>query len=448
MVNIVSIEEKYAALWQGCKVQSNLLPELEKIAEKLHYDRGFYEKIEWYYPNLPWYWAGIIHAKSDFEDSAQFFEQITQKLRKIQGEQIPKRISARLLAFDACNEFQGKDSEGITPFVWAGTNHTKTIDSVAGCAAILYFLQALGLKDNQSEQGQFNLKVTADTVFKSCSLPSNKLQPSERLSFTAGRQMEITEVAIADAHHLRVTLKTPIDNQRAWFIYGGHIQIDGCTIATFTAKPKTLEEKIVAYCEKKGYKIDKEPGCKNIIYIEGMNPDGTLNDNALNVWNDLRIVIEFKDGKPKMIGCWEATTNPGKYYTFKPMNPKGAAIIAFGQYRAWQVGIHTPGGGHEALVQTGGPVTVHRDANRNGRRDEGDSMDSGMFGINQHWGGDNPKSDVGRWSAGCQVGRTKQGHRDFMAIIKSDPRYQANRKYIFSSTIIDGKDLLAQFPAN
>jgi hypothetical protein len=46
-----------------------------------------------------------------------------------------------------------------------------------------------------------------------------------------------------------------------------------------------------------------------------MNPDGTLNDNALNVWNDLRIVIDFRDGKPKIIGCWEATTNPGKYYT-------------------------------------------------------------------------------------------------------------------------------------
>ncbi|WP_190934431.1 hypothetical protein [Nostoc sp. FACHB-133] len=185
-----------------------------------------------------------------------------------------------------------------------------------------------------------------------------------------------------------------------------------------------------------------------IIYIEGMNPDGTLNNNALNVWNDLRIVIEFKDGKSKMIGCWEATTNPGKYYTYNPLNSKGAAIIAFGQYTAWQVGTHGQASPHEALVQTGGSVTVHRDANRSGTRDAGDSIDSGHFGINQHWGGDNPKSDVGRWSAGCQVGRTKQGHREFMAIVKSDPRYQANRSFTFTSTIIDGKDLLAQFPAS
>ncbi|MEC4817208.1 MAG: hypothetical protein SAK29_28655 [Scytonema sp. PMC 1069.18] len=448
MVNVVSTEEKYAELWLRCKVQSNLLPDLEKIAEKLHYDRGFYEKIEWFYPNLPWYWAGILHAKTDFEDFTQFFERIRQKLRKIQGEQIPARRSARLLAFDAYNDFQGKDSQGITPFVWAGTNHTKTTDSVAGCAAILYFLEAIGLKDDQTEQGQFNLKVTSNTVFKSCSLPSNKLSASEKATVTAGRQWEITEVAIADAQHLRVMLKAPVQERRIWFIYGGHIQIDGCKIATATTKPKTLEEKIVAYCERKGYKIDKQPGYKNIIYIEGMNPDGTLNDNALNVWNDLRIVIEFQDGKPKMIGCWEATTNPGKYYTHKPMNPKGAAIIAFGQYAAWKVGTHTPGGGHEALVQSGGPVTVHRDANRSGSRDKGDSMDSGFFGINQHWGGDNPKSDVGRWSAGCQVGRTRQGHREFMAIVKSDPRYRKDRNCVFKSTIIDGKDLLAQFPAS
>ena len=234
MTNTVSLEKKYTELWQGCKVQSNLLPELEKIAEKLDYDRGFYEKIEWYYPNLPWYWAGILHAKADFQNPTQFFAQLTHKLKKIQGEQIPARPSARLLAFDAYNDFQNKDIQGITPFVWAGTNHTQTIDSAAGCGAILYFLQAIGLKDGQTEQGQFNLKVISDTVFKSCSLPSNKLEASEKVTVKAGRELEITEVAIADDQHLRVMLKAPVQEQRIWFIYGGHVQIDGCKIATVT----------------------------------------------------------------------------------------------------------------------------------------------------------------------------------------------------------------------
>jgi|GEM_PF-1453614 len=448
MTSTVSIAEKYTQLWQACKVQSNLLPELEKIAEKLHYDRGFYEKIEWYYPNLPWYWAGILHAMANFEGSSLFLEQITRKLSKIQGEQIPVKLSSRLLAFDACNDFQGKDNQGITPFVWAGTNHTKTIDSTPGCAAILYFLLALGLKDDQTEQGQFNLKVTADTVFKSCSLPTEKLSASEKTNVKAGTQLQVIEVAISDAQHVRVTLKAPFQERRVWFIYGGHVEIEGCKIAAAPTKPKTLAEKIIAYCEKKGYKIFQQPGHKNIFYLEGMNEDGTLNNNAFNAWNDLRIVVEFQEAKPKIIGCWEATTQPGKYYTYKPMNPKGAAMIAFGQYTAWQVGKHGQADPHEALVQTGGPVTVHRDTNRSGSRDAGDYMDSGFFGINQHWGGDNPKSDIGRWSAGCQVGRTRQGHRDFMKIIKSDPRYQANRSFVFTSTIIDGKDLLAQFPAS
>ncbi|MBO3464034.1 hypothetical protein G7B40_022900 [Aetokthonos hydrillicola Thurmond2011] len=108
--------------------------------------------------------------------------------------------------------------------------------------------------------------------------------------------------------------------------------------------------------------------------------------------------------------------------------------------------MHGQANPHEALVQTGGSVTVYRDANRSGTLDAGESTDSGEFGINQHWGG-GPNDDIGRWSAGCQVGRTRKGHREFMAIVKSDPRYQANRSFVFTSTIIDGKDLLAQFPA-
>ena len=210
-------------------------------------------------------------------------------------------------------------------------------------------------------------------------------------------------------------------------------------------KPTTLAERIIAYCEDKQYQIDRNPGEKNIIYIEGMNPDGTLNEDQLNVWNDLRIVIEFKNDKPEIIGCWQATTEPGRYYVVNPINSNGAARIAFGQYRAWQLGTHGNADPHEALIQTGGPVTVHRDKNRDGSR-AGDMVESGYFGINQHWGGDSPESDIGRWSAGCQVGRTRQGHREFMKIVKSDPRFLNNNRYVFSSIIIPGDDLVKTYP--
>ncbi|HEY9667605.1 MAG TPA: hypothetical protein V6C91_12425 [Coleofasciculaceae cyanobacterium] len=210
-------------------------------------------------------------------------------------------------------------------------------------------------------------------------------------------------------------------------------------------KPRNLEERIIAYCEEKGYQINRGVGEKNIIYVEGMYPDGTLNDDAPFIWNDTRMVIEFFDGVPKIIGRWEATTEPGRYYTMRPMNINGAARIAFGQHRAWQVGTHSPGGAHEALIQTGGPVTVHRDLNKDGAR-TGDRTERGHFGINQHWGGDSPKSDIGRWSAGCLVGRTRDGHREFMKIVKQDSRYLKNKGHVFSVIVIPGDDLFAKFP--
>ena len=128
-----------------------------------------------------------------------------------------------------------------------------------------------------------------------------------------------------------------------------------------------LAQRIVAAMERKGYVLDRGPGEVNIVYVEGLNPDGTANDDADNEWNDLRLVIGFDAyHKPRIIGAWAATTEPGRYYVDHPVNSAGAARILFGQYRAWQVGMHR--GDHEALVQTGGTVTVCRDRNKDGLR--------------------------------------------------------------------------------
>ena len=106
------------------------------------------------------------------------------------------------------------------------------------------------------------------------------------------------------------------------------------------------------------------------------------------------------------------------------MNPKGAARIAFNQYKAWSVGTHRASSpqGHEALVQTA-PVAVYRDLNKDFKR-PGDRVDTGLFGINQHWGYDAPMGDLGTTSAGCLVGRTKNGHRQFMALVKQGSAIQ------------------------
>lgn len=205
-----------------------------------------------------------------------------------------------------------------------------------------------------------------------------------------------------------------------------------------------LVDKIVDYMKLKGYRIHDSDDKRNIVYVEGMNIDGTLNCDRADVFNDIRCVFEFCNGKPKMLGVWGATTEPGRYYTNNPLNHKGAARIKFGQYKAWKVGQHGNKDPHEALVQCG-IVTVHRDLNKDLIR-TGDKLDTGYFGINQHWGGDSPINSIGRWSAGCLVGRTRVGHREFMTIVKKDPDYLKNRSYVFDTTIIAGDDLIKHFP--
>ncbi|MFN6475345.1 peptidoglycan-binding domain-containing protein [Nostoc sp. DedQUE07] len=198
--------------------------------------------------------------------------------------------------------------------------------------------------------------------------------------------------------------------------------------------------RILKYMQAKGYQVFSNNQEYNIVYIEGLNADGTLNNDAPNVFNDRRIVIEVVDGVPKIAGNWEATSEPGSYYTYHPINAGGAARIQFGQYKAWAVGIHGNAEPHEALVQVR-DITVCRDFNKDGTR-TGDKLDTGLFAVNQHWGYDYPANDINNASAGCLVGRTRQGHREFMSLAKRDRRYKANNGYIFYATVIPGDDFV------
>ncbi|HAA29278.1 MAG TPA: peptidoglycan-binding protein [Cyanobacteria bacterium UBA8553] len=208
-----------------------------------------------------------------------------------------------------------------------------------------------------------------------------------------------------------------------------------------------LAGRIIKYMLTKNYYVAIKPGEYNIIYVEGMNADDTENNDARNQFNDRRIVIEIFDGIPKIVGNWEATTEPGNFYTNNPMNPRGAARIKFDQYKAWRVGPHITKSTNQpkALVQVEN-VTVHRDFDRNGIR-TGDKLDTGLFGINQHHANGAPHHDIGKWGAGCFVGRTVAEHDKFMNLIMQDRRYKLNKNHIFWTTIIPGDDLVKQFPS-
>ena len=197
-----------------------------------------------------------------------------------------------------------------------------------------------------------------------------------------------------------------------------------------------LPDRVIAAMERKGYRVDRGPGEVNIVYVEGMDPDSTPHANEADKWNDLRLVIRFEGGKPKIVGSWAGTTGPGRYWTENPMDPAGAARIEFGQYQAWKVGEYY---GQEALIQTGA-VMISRDQNKDGLR-TGDQLYTGNFGLHQHGGYDLP--EIRRTGAGALIGQSMKGHRDFMAIVKSDPRYQADHDYVFATTILRAFDVLA-----
>jgi hypothetical protein len=207
--------------------------------------------------------------------------------------------------------------------------------------------------------------------------------------------------------------------------------------------PASLEGRLVKAMLAANQWVARHPDCVNVVYVEGMDADGAVNDDAPNVFNDLRVVLRVnRAGNPEIVERWDATTEPGKYYTsVQKVDPRGAARIAFGQYKAWSVGTHRAGTptAHEALVQTA-PISVFRDLNEDFER-QGDPEVEGLFGINQHWGYDLPKSDIGRASAGCLVGRTKSGHRAFMALCRADPRYVANNSYRFMTAVMPAADV-------
>lgn len=200
----------------------------------------------------------------------------------------------------------------------------------------------------------------------------------------------------------------------------------------------SLAGRIVRAMEKNGYWIARHPACTNIVYIEGMDPNGTPNDNRNNVFNDTRLVFRLDgNGVPSIVGAWEATTEPSRKWTMEPMNPGGAFHIKFGQYKSWIKGwYHT----HDALIQVG-EIEGFRDPHKTLKRDYRYPVKGSEFGVHHHWGYDLPHDDMGNSSAGCLVGRATSGHRQFMSIVMQDPRYAANPGYRFMAAIMPVGDL-------
>jgi hypothetical protein len=203
--------------------------------------------------------------------------------------------------------------------------------------------------------------------------------------------------------------------------------------------------------QAKGFFVARLPGFLNIVYVEGADKSGRHNVDAPNVFNDRRTVFHFdKSGNPVMDVNALCTTEPGQFYTDNPLDPGGAARIAFGQYKSWTVGTHHPElqapRKHEALIQAD-KIHIFRDKNKDGiRPGDKESIVGSATGINQHSGLNQSPSNIGRVSAGCLVGQDGDEHKKFMTVVKADRRFIANHGYKFMTTIIAGDDLDKKVP--
>jgi hypothetical protein len=206
-----------------------------------------------------------------------------------------------------------------------------------------------------------------------------------------------------------------------------------------------LASRIVRCMQEKKHWIARLPGYVNIVYVEGANEDGSANANTPDRFNDRRIVLTLKSGAPKILGNWQATTEPGNHFTMNPVHALGAGRIQLGQYKAWNVGIHTGlsgGNSHEGLLQAVS-ISICRDKNKDFKR-KGDFVDTNNDGFNQHHASDRKEHlGIGKHGAGCLVGRRILEHEDFMKIVKSDPRFQTSNGYKFMTTVVEVADLPA-----
>ncbi len=153
---------------------------------------------------------------------------------------------------------------------------------------------------------------------------------------------------------------------------------------------------IINVMQGKGYRVfeNRKGHDLNLVGIRTSSVDAnTFNDwvTAFYIFNDDWNFFAFP-----------ATTDPGTFYRKEPLNVKGTAVMKPGQYRgAYKIGKHKQ---YKALEQKK-PMTVYRDANRDGRLDTaGMEEDTGNYKTNIHRSNAHrPSVVVGKWSAGCQV---------------------------------------------
>ena len=156
------------------------------------------------------------------------------------------------------------------------------------------------------------------------------------------------------------------------------------TVARPAARPRLIRDQVLGRLIAAGVDVDRTPLILVGIRAYYRDTLGAAGRNDRGIYDDAFALIG-----PGFFRTFNGNTDPSRYRKGKGTGAgKGMACLKAGLYRAHQFGKHK---GYEALIQTGGAVTVYRDG-------EPDYPDTGYFGINIHRGGQTTTS-----SEGCQT---------------------------------------------
>lgn len=191
--------------------------------------------------------------------------------------------------------------------------------------------------------------------------------------------------------------------------------------------------KIKQLAQKKGYKIYTAPFKLNIWGFRSPSRIPNAFDDEIHVFTN----IETNQKVRWAYFVFKCTTDPGTYWLNNPIQPKGTAILAPGQYEnAYKIDKHR--GKYYALCQRLGKVQVIRDYNRDSVLDFLSGVKTwGFYGINIHRArrvGETFKVD--RHSAGCQVFKNAKDFQFFMKLCEKHRSIHGNK---FTYTLLDEK---------
>jgi hypothetical protein len=185
--------------------------------------------------------------------------------------------------------------------------------------------------------------------------------------------------------------------------------------------------KMKAILKSRGYQLFSRPYELNIVGVRSKNTKSNRFDDELHVFYKVKpFHWEYH--------VFKITTDPGTYWLENPLQPKGTAILAQGQYvNAYHIGLHQ--GKYKALVQQK-PVSIIRDYDRNAWLDFlNGSKESGMFGINIHHALSQGKTKyIDKFSAGCQVFENSNDFDHFLTMCDKQAQLYGNN---FTYTLID-----------